>query len=441
MLNLPIEFKTRMQSILGNDFDAFLSSLDLPLEKAIYVNENKINVEAFTSIADFPLEKIDYERVGFYTNNEKKGRHPLHHAGAFYIQEPNAMFTINAHQFRGDELVLDMCAAPGGKSIQIANRIPHGTLVSNEYVASRSKILFSNIERMGLKNVIVTNDTPEHIAKAYANTFDVVSVDAPCSGEGMFRRGADVVAEWNVGVNERCKVRQLEILDEADKALKQGGTLIYSTCTYSLEENEEVVRDFLHSHNYELVNISSNTARGVIIDNEYEYEKCVRLYPHTSRGEGQFVAVMRKISVNEYSPSTSIKLNNSAIANKFIRDNLNITLNAKETNNRIFHINNEYLIKKGVNYVTMGVLLGEIVKNRFEPAHNLYTAFGTDFKVKLDLDYNSAEVSKYLRGETLDNEILDGYGAVLINGCAVGGFKMSGGKFKNHYPKGLRNVK
>lgn len=441
MLNLPNEFLSRMQNILGAEYDAFLSSLDNPIEKAIYVNENKICVDKFKDVIDFPIEEIPYERAGFYTNADKRGRHPLHHAGAFYIQEPNAMFTVNAHRFRGDELVLDMCAAPGGKSIQIANKIPNGTLVSNEYVPSRSKILLSNIERMGLRNVVITNDTPERIAKAYANTFDVVLVDAPCSGEGMFRRGAEVVAEWNVGVNKKCKIRQLAILDEADKCLKQGGTLIYSTCTYSLDENEEVVRDFLLSHEYELVKIENNTSAGVIIDNLYEYDKCVRLYPHISRGEGQFVAVMKKLAENDLYPAGSVKLNNSTLATKFLKEYVNCNINTKETNNRIYHINNEALIKKGINYVSCGVLLGDIVKNRFEPAHNLYTAFGFNFINKFELDYRSSDVNKYLRGEELDLDFEDCYGAVLVNGCALGGFKISNGKFKNHYPKGLRNTK
>ena len=231
-------FLNRMKSILGEDYAQFLASLEEPSVKSIYVNENKISVENFLKIIDFSTEQISYEKAGFYVDNDKKGRHPLHHAGAFYMQEPSAMFTINALKFKGDEKVLDMCAAPGGKSIQIANRIPNGVLVSNEIVKSRSEILFSNIERMGLRNVIISNDTPENIGNAYGNCFDVCVVDAPCSGEGMFRKGADITAQWNENLDEMCAIRQLEILSHADKTLKQGGYLIYSTCTYSIKENE-----------------------------------------------------------------------------------------------------------------------------------------------------------------------------------------------------------
>ena len=240
MNNIEVFFD-RMKDILGDEFDDFKESLNQPIQKSVYVNQNKIATEDFKKIVDFSLEQIPYEKNGFYVDNEKRGRHPLHHAGAFYMQEPSAMFTVNAIELNGDERVLDMCSAPGGKSIQIANRIPNGVLVSNEIVKSRAEILFSNIERMGLKNVIISNDSPANIAKAYGNTFDVVLVDAPCSGEGMFRRGEDVVKEWYPEINEKCACRQLEILNEADKTLKQGGKLIYSTCTYSVLENEDVI--------------------------------------------------------------------------------------------------------------------------------------------------------------------------------------------------------
>ena len=240
-MNIPDVFLERMRKILGDEFEDFVKALNDPIQKSIYINENKISVDKFKELVDFSLEQIPYEKAGFYVDYEKKGRHPLHHAGAFYMQEPSAMFTVNAIKFKGDEKVLDMCAAPGGKSIQIANRIPNGVLVSNEIVKNRAEILFSNIERMGLKNVIISNDTPENVASAYGDTFDVVVVDAPCSGEGMFRRGEDVTDEWYPEINDMCAKRQLEILNEADKTLKSGGKLIYSTCTYSEIENEGVM--------------------------------------------------------------------------------------------------------------------------------------------------------------------------------------------------------
>ena len=173
------------------------------------------------------------------------------------------MFTINSHKFNGNEKVLDMCASPGGKTIQIANRIPNGVLVSNEFVKARSGVLYSNVERMGLKNVIITNEAPENLAEAYANTFDVCVVDAPCSGEGMFRRGNEVTEQWNKNLPDMCANRQLEILGSADRVLKQNGVLIYSTCTYSVEENEQVVKNFISKNGYEIINIDAPFSRGI----------------------------------------------------------------------------------------------------------------------------------------------------------------------------------
>ena len=430
-------FLERMKEILGGEFDDFVESLNKPIQKSIYVNENKIAIKNFKKIVDFSIEQIPYEKAGFYVDDEKKGRHPLHHAGAFYMQEPSAMFTVNSIKFRGDETVLDMCAAPGGKSIQIANRIPNGVLVSNEIVKSRSEILYSNIERMGLKNVIITNETPEKLGEVYGNTFDVALVDAPCSGEGMFRRGEDVLKEWYPEVNVMCATRQLEILNHTDKTLKQNGILIYSTCTYSIVENEGVVKEFLKSHNYELVNIDCDLPRG------FEMEEAVRLYPHKVKGEGQFVAVLKKLEENHNSCSTGVKLSNSKFTMDFCQAHMNCdadTLNQiVEYKNYSYYTPKKELVKKRVNYVSIGVRLGKVEKNRFEPHHNIFTAFGNKFKLKLALDFNDEKVKKYLRGETFDVNLSDGFGTVVVNDCAMGGFKISQGKFKNYYPKGLRN--
>lgn len=426
-------FLERMKCLLGSDFDAFYESLSRPIVKSIYVNENKISVSDFKKIVNFNIEQIPYEQAGFYVGDEKKGRHPLHHAGAFYMQEPSAMFTVNALKFKGNERVLDMCAAPGGKTIQIANRIPNGVLVSNEIIKNRSEILFSNIERMGLKNVIVSNDTPENISQAYGNCFDVCLVDAPCSGEGMFRRGDEVAEQWNENLNEMCAVRQLEILNYADKTLKQGGKLIYSTCTYSKTENEDVVNEFMKSHNYKLLDVKYPFSKGI------NMPQVARLYPHENKGEGQFVAVMEKLDENNSSCFSGQKLTNSKVTNDFIKLNTDLNFEAVDFNAVSYFVPCKELVKKHVKYVSIGVRLGCVEKNRFEPHHNFFTAFGKYFNLKFDLDFKDSMVEKYLRGETLDVELPDGYGTLFANGCALGGFKISKGKFKNYYPKGLRN--
>lgn len=431
------DFIFRMKQILKDDFAKFFSSLQSDAVKGLYVNESKISVEDFKNLVDFPISPIGYEKAGFYIDTDKKGRHPLHHAGAFYLQEPSAMFTVNSHKFRGDEYVLDLCAAPGGKTIQIANRIPCGLIVSNEIDFSRSKILFSNVERMGLKNVIVTNDTTEKVAKAYANCFDVCLVDAPCSGEGMLRKGHEVIENVKNNSIEKCAIRQLEILEDANIALKNGGYLIYSTCTYNLEENENVVRKFLSKHNYELVPIDcpQNFARGI------DMPEAVRLYPHIVRGEGQFVALLKKHEENFCEANKTLKLKQDKKSNEILKNFIDFDKNTYEYNKKSYIVKDLSMIKTDVRYVSIGVEAGVLKGDRFEPAHNLFTSFGKDCLQKIDLDYRDKKVLSYLKGEELECTLPDGYGCVLVNGISLGGFKISAGKFKNHYPKGLRNYK
>ncbi len=435
MINLHNDFLARMKSLLGEEYTEFYNSLQKDPQKAIFVNSNKISVEKFKNIVDFDISSVPYEPCGFYVDNEKKGRHILHHAGAFYIQEPSAMFTINSIKFKGDEKVLDMCASPGGKSIQIANRIPNGVLVSNECVKARSSVLYSNIERMGLRNVIITNDKPENLARAYGNTFDVCVVDAPCSGEGMFRRGNEVTEQWNPSLPEMCAIRQLEILDSADKVLKQGGTLIYSTCTYSLQENEHVVKTFMQNYNYKIEYINAPFSRGIGL------EESVRLYPHIVKGEGQFVAVLKKIGENNNVGTQLLKLKKCEISCEFMKKYTNFDKIIQNFENRSYYIPDNSLIRKHVNYVSVGVKVGEIKNGRFDPDHYLFSAFGNCFNLKLDLNLQDEGVAKYLKGDVLNVDFPNGYGVVFVEGCALGGFKMSQGKFKNHYPKGLRNFK
>jgi len=423
-----------MKDILSSDYEKFLESLNQEKENAIYVNSNKISKEKFLSLCDFSVEQIPYETNGFYVDHEKKGRHPLHHAGAFYCQEPSAMFTVNSFSFRGDEKVLDLCASPGGKTIQIANRIPNGALVSNEYVKSRSEILYSNVERMGLKNVMITNETPENLASAYGDCFDVVLVDAPCSGEGMFRRGEKVVEEWNEGINEKCALRQSEILKHADKMLKQGGTLIYSTCTYSKVENEDVVTNFANAFGYEFINIDYNLPRGIGL------KESVRLYPHLVRGEGQFVAVLKKKSENLSETTRNLPLKENKKVYEKLKSFLTFDEKVYDFKNFSYFLVDEDLVKRNVNYVSIGVRVGEMKNNNFFPHHYLFSALGTKFKNQLNLSLNDKRASSFLKGDVLEFEG-DGYGCVLIEGLPIGGFKMSDGKFKNHYPKGLRNFK
>ncbi len=433
MINLENTFLQRMHNILGNEYGEFLSSLDKNEQKGIFINNHKINTKKFEEIVDFPISPVPYEKSGFYIDNIKLGRHPLHHAGAFYVQDPSAMFTVNALNFKGDEMVLDMCASPGGKSIQIANRIPNGILISNEIVKSRAQILYSNVERMGLDNVLITNEEPKNIALAYAGEIDVCLVDAPCSGEGMFRRGEEITKSWNANLHKMCSIRQLEILEEANKCLKENGHLIYSTCTYSIEENEDVVRAFMAKHDYELINIEYPFSRGVGLN------ETVRLYPHKVKGEGQFVALMKKLEKNNLCSNDRLNLKENKNIENFLKKITNFNKKVYNYKNFSFIIKDLNIVKKDINYLSIGVLIGVDKKNYIDINHYLFSAFGAEFKNHIEFEYNDPNVLKYLRGETIDVSGDEGFGAIIVSGCPLGGYKISNGKFKNLYPKGLRN--
>lgn len=433
MHSVNSEFIERMKGLLGDEVDSFLASLNEPARRGIVVNTNKLSVEEFKKIVDFDISSVGYDPSGFYIGDVKLGPHPLHHAGAIYSQDPGAMFTVNAYHFRGDERALDMCAAPGGKSIQIANRIPNGVLISNEINRSRSHVLYSNIERMGLKNVIITNETPNRLARAYADTFDVCLVDAPCSAEGMIRKDMTILDNWNENLTNMCATRQLEILDSADKTLKQGGILIYSTCTYSRAENEDVVREFIKKYDYELINIEADFARGI------DMSDAVRLYPHKTRGEGQFVAVLRKKSASIICPSSLLKLKRNKKVEEFILECVQKSYPIYDFVDFSYIVPDVDLIRRDVNYVSIGVRVAGMKSNIVKPEHYLFSAFGDKFSNIIDLPLGSEELSKYLRGDIFSTNRPNGYGAILVCGVPLGGYRIAGGEMKNLYPKGLRN--
>ena len=240
---------------------------------------------------------------------------------------------------------------------------------------------------------------------------------------------------WNFNLPTLCAKRQLDILNEADKALKQGGKLIYSTCTYEYVENEGVIQNFLKSHNYKLINIDYPFARGI------DLPQAVRLYPHQTKGEGQFVCVMQKLDQNNLFSQGALKLSSSKTADAFLKQTMsNPPINYIYKDN-IYYIKQPSAIKKGVNYLSVGVNLGRVEKDRFLPDHYLFSSFGNQFFNQLNLELNDPRVKKYLLGEQIDSPIKDGFGVVKVCSCPLGGFKIAAGEFKNYYPKGLRNLK
>lgn len=450
MKELPIKYKERMQKLLGDEFSEYEKALSEEPVRGFRVNTDKISLEDFQKINIFSKEKIPYVENGFYLNFDKVGNHPFHHAGMIYVQEPGAMAPAECVEIDPCWKILDMCAAPGGKSTQLKNKLGEkGVLVSNEIIPSRCKILMGNIERLGLRNTVTTCMDTAKLARTFPHTFDLIMVDAPCSGEGMFRKEEIAVDEWSEENIKMCAKRQREILENACLCLKDGGYIIYATCTFSLEENEMTVDSFLQSHpEFELVKVRErvieSTADGIFFEGckTENISLARRFYPHKSKGEGQFMAVLH--NKNEFFDlPKKAKKEPLAKIEKCVTDFLKDTIvSYDETNVLMYNSNPVYFtpdfeIKKGTAF-SCGVTIGEIKKNYILPHHQFFMAMGKDFKRKIELSADSEEIKKYLHGEEFETDCENGWAVVTVNGCSIGGVKVVSGRAKNHYPKGLR---
>ncbi len=449
MKKLPDKFIQRMRSYPNFDLDSYLSILENEPIKGFRVNTEKISTQEFDSINIFGKEKIPFVENGYYLEYEKAGNHPFHHAGLIYIQEPAAMAPAECIDIGPQWKILDMCAAPGGKSTQLKNKLnDNGILVSNEIISSRCRILTGNIERLGLKNTVITCMDTKKLKSFFPETFDLIMCDAPCSGEGMFRKDDTAINEWSEENVRMCSIRQSEILENAVALLKDGGYIIYATCTFSLEENEMVIDKFLTSHpDFELVEVNDtikeNTAPGIRFDgcNCKNIHFTRRFYPYISKGEGQFMAVLHNKNIYYATDNKTIK--NSKKPPEIVFNFLDEVLSSynkddvKIYNNNPVYFSGNLEIKDGVAF-SCGITIGEIKKNYILPHHQFFMALGTDFKRKIDLSPDDINLKKYLHGEEIDAECENGWAAVSVNGCTVGGAKVVNRKAKNHYPKGLR---
>ncbi|MEF2920523.1 MAG: RsmB/NOP family class I SAM-dependent RNA methyltransferase [Acutalibacteraceae bacterium] len=452
---LPEKFLQRMKNLLNDDYQLFIDQYNLPPFKGLRINTIKCSPEKLQALLNVKLTPSPFSPLSYYIEgNVKLGNNPLHHCGAYYLQEPSASCAVSALNIQQGDKVLDLCAAPGGKSTQIATLLNGtGLIWSNEIVKKRAQILLSNIERMGIKNSVVSSLSPELLCPRLQGYFDKVLVDAPCSGEGMFRKDEQAISEWTEEHTKSCMERQLQILESAKICLKEGGTLVYSTCTFSPYENEMVISEFLKTNpDFKLVDCLQDTnlnfgRKGI------DMPQTRRIYPMDG-GEGHFVAKLIKESeATGYTPNEPVEIP------KNIKANGNIVKQAEELYGNIFKnsncptfsiVNDKIIIKPketpiltGTGVIRSGVLFGEIKKNRIEPAHNLFTSgCMEDFNNVVDLDVNSPEINSYLLGEEISvNSNIKGYTAVCVNGITLGFGKCSNGQLKNKYPKGLRKVK
>ena len=475
-MNLPQDFIKRMQGLLGEEYEAFMESYDKESLGGLRINTLKTECRSAGELLPFTLEEVPWCSSGFYYNKEERpGKHPYHEMGLYYMQEPSAMSVAELAAAQPGEKVLDLCAAPGGKSTQLAAAMQgDGLLVSNEIHPARCKILSQNMERMGIVNAVVTNETPQRLAMHFMNYFDCIVVDAPCSGEGMFRKDEEAVRQWSLDNVQMCADRQDEILDEAVKMLASGGRIVYSTCTFAPAEDEDCVRRFLDRHpDFKVVKGEAyqgfEPGRPEWAEGDERVKDTHRLWPHKIKGEGHFAALFvhtgeriacsqgggepgqsgekteeiaqsKNTGIKKKKPAKVLDKEKEQLYTTFIEDALKEEPAGEKTlfGDALYVLNRE-LNLKGLKVLRPGLHVGTFEKKRFEPSHSLALALKPHMVQRtFDLKTTDDGPGKYLRGESFMTDGDKGWTLVCIDGYPAGWGKVSNGMLKNHYPKGLR---
>lgn len=451
----PVKFTERMKQMLGDEYSTFEASMESESYQALRINRLKADPDEFQKESPFPLEPVPWCAEGFYYPSAvRPGRHPFHEAGVYYIQEPSAMAPVEYLMVQPGQRILDLCASPGGKSTQIAAKMNDcGILFANEIHPVRAKNLSENIERMGIRNAVVTNETPERLALHFTEYFDRILVDAPCSGEGMFRKNEIAKEEWSEENVHLCVMRQDGILDEAAKMLIPGGRMVYSTCTFAPEENEGSISRFLKRHpEFHLVPAEpkGQMAQGNpqwYADAPEDVTKTIRLFPHLLHGEGHYLAILEKDgqgSGRVYAKNgeiRGIKRSDLKDWDAFAKENLNVEPDGifLSFGDQLYLVPDGTPELKGLKVLRPGLHLGTRKKNRFEPAHALALALRQDeVKHSLSLEPDGDEIFAYLAGNTFAADGEKGWYLILADTYSTGWGKLAGGIMKNHYPRGLR---
>ena len=446
MVILPSVYVRKMKTILGADYEKYEATFLTPPARGLLINTQKISEDSFDRIFPLPTDKLSYfSRGRRLLSEEKVGGDPLYAAGLYYMQDPGAMSSVAAlPEIKGR--VLDVAAAPGGKTIAAALSNPEAFIVANEINFSRAKILLQNVERLGLKNVAVTSLAPKDFAKFTPESFDLIIADLPCSGEGMFRKEPAALAAWNENINEMNADRQREILSDVLPALKKGGKLLYSTCTYAPEEDEEIVRFLTEEKGFILLpprkEVLSVTAPG-LSEKGVDLSNARRFYPFLQEGEGQFFALLGKAGEAIYTQKSipsKLSPNEEKRVRAFLEKHLAYEVGVLNKQGNSYYAVHPLARTLPLRYLSEGVRLGEFSGEKFLPHHNLFTAFGASFRNKEELTLSDPRLEQYLEGLEIDaKQCDDGYVAVMLGGYSLGGGKCVSGRIKNHYPKGLRN--
>lgn len=441
---------------MGAEFEAYSACLDAPMYHGIRINTSKISVEDFLKINPFQLRPVPWCKNGFYFdgNIDKPSKHPYYYAGLYYIQEPSAMTPASVLPVDFGDRILDICAAPGGKSTELACKLGGtGILVSNDISASRAKALLKNLEVFGISNSLIISEAPYRLSEKFAEYFDKILIDAPCSGEGMFRKSGSMMTAWENNGNNLFVNIQRELLAEVVKMLKPNGMLVYSTCTFSPLENEQSV-EFLLSLDDSLSLVPIEKAAG-FDDGHLEWgstgnaslKECARLWPHKIEGEGHFVCLVKRAGDGNSAynrgtyPIRRLKLPKEADAFFDLIDGFYNADRFELSGDKLYYIPESFPDVRGLRILRCGLYLGECKKNRFEPSQALAMNLkASQFKNITDLKLSDERVIKYLKGETIDADTgcQKGYTLVCVDGFPLGWGKIGNGIIKNKYLTGWR---
>jgi NOL1/NOP2/sun family putative RNA methylase len=457
-------FLERMQTLLGPDFAAFEVAMNGSRVNSVRVNTSKLELSELEVFVGQGLERVPWCSSGVYVSHESRlGSSWLHAAGALYVQEASAMAVVEALEQQPGERILDLCAAPGGKSTHVAQLMRgSGLLVTNEIVNTRARILAENLERLGFPGVVM-NEEPARLAAAWPAFFDRVLVDAPCGGEGMFRKDPDAARAWTPSTPSTCARRQTDILESAATLLKPGGVMVYSTCTFAPEENEMVIESFLQAHSeFELLELDFFKHNGFDpghpewANGDARLSRTARLWPHKLRGEGHFIAKLCKADGEEFEVVLEEDKANIG-AEPFGRKHalgkawqeFSRGLGTPDNVNHIVFRDEIQMLEfetpalDGLRVIRAGLPIAQIQKDRLEPAHALSHWFARGFAgvPALNLEPNDPRVAAFLHGELLQvDSDHNGWVLVRANGLGLGWGKQVGARVKNHYPKHLRNT-
>ena len=442
-MNLPQEFQEKMQELFQDEYETYIQSYDEKSFNGLRINTSKISVEDFLKINPFHLEPVPWTTNGFYySDQDRPSKHPYYYAGLYYLQEPSAMTPASILPIEKGDFVLDTCAAPGGKSTELAAKLNGtGLLFSNDISASRAQALLKNLELFGIRNSFVCSEDIDKLACYFPEFFDKILIDAPCSGEGMFRKDPSIIKSWMERKNQYYVTIQKGIVENAVKMLKPGGMVVYSTCTFSSEENEDIIAHMLEVcpelHLIDLSEHYEGFCQGI-----HGMKECIRIYPHKVHGEGHFVALLQKgeAKTNEYKERKA-HLVSDEFLDLITKQWTNGTF--ETIKDKLYFIPNTNTNMKGLRLLRTGLLIGEFKKNRFEPSQSLAMALkANEFKHVISLPASDDRVIKYLKGETIDVSDIDvktkGWMLFCVDGFPLGFGKIQKGIIKNKYAKGWR---